>query len=139
MVKGLTQLPGKIVSLFEPHTEIIRKGKASKPIEFGKLVKIQEAENQIITYYEVFDERPSDRELLLSVVETHEQILGRVPRLVAAYAGFYSQAQERGAQDKGVKWVSVPNRSTRSSERNKLEESRWFKKAQAWRTGCEGR
>jgi transposase, IS5 family len=137
--KGLTKLPGKIVSLFEPHTEIIRKGKASKPTEFGKLVQIQEAENQIITYYEVFDKRPSDRELLLTAVETHEQILGRVPRLVAADAGFYSQAQERAAQDKGVKWVAVPNRSTRSAERKKLEKSRWFKKAQAWRTGCEGR
>jgi transposase, IS5 family len=60
-------------------------------------------------------------------------------RLVAADAGFYSQAQERAAQDKGVKWVSVPNRSTRSLERKKLEKSRWFKKAQASRTGCEGR
>ena len=91
---GLTQLPGKIVSLFEPHTEIIRKGKADKPTEFGKLVEIQEAENQIITYYEVFDERPSDRQLLLPAVEAHERILGRTPRLVAADAGFYSQAQE---------------------------------------------
>ena len=72
MFKGLTQLPGKIVSVFEPHTEIIRKGKASKPTEFGKLVQIQEAENQIITHYEVFDERPSDRELLLGAVEAHQ-------------------------------------------------------------------
>lgn len=136
---GLSQLPGKIVSLFEPHTEIIRKGKASKPTEFGKLVQVQEAENQIITHYEVFDQRPSDRELLLPSVEAHERVLGRVPRLVAADAGFYSQAQERAAQEKGVRWVAVPNRSTRSAERKNLERSRWFKKAQAWRTGCEGR
>jgi hypothetical protein len=61
---GITQLPGKIVSLFEPHTEIIRKGKASKPTEFGKLVQVQETENQIITHYDVFDQRPSDRDLL---------------------------------------------------------------------------
>jgi transposase, IS5 family len=47
---GVTQLPGKIVSLFEPHTEIIRKGKASKPTEFGKMVQLLEAENQIITH-----------------------------------------------------------------------------------------
>jgi transposase, IS5 family len=45
-------------AIFEPHTEIIRKGKASKPNEFGKLVQVQEAENQIITHYEVFAERP---------------------------------------------------------------------------------
>src|SRR5262245_14088975 len=58
---GITQLPGKIVSLFEPHSEIIRKGKASKPTEFGKLVQLAEAENQIVTHYDVFDQRPSDR------------------------------------------------------------------------------
>ena len=61
---GDTKSPGKIVSVFEPHTEIIRKGKASKPNEFGKLVKIQEAENQIVTYFEVYAERPADSTLL---------------------------------------------------------------------------
>lgn len=58
---GVTQRPGKIVSVFEPHSEIIRKGKASKPTEFGKLVQLAEAENQIVTHYAVFDQRPSDR------------------------------------------------------------------------------
>ncbi len=136
---GLTQFPGKIVSVFEPHTEIIRKGKASKPTEFGKLVQLQEAENQIITHYEVFDDRPSDRELLLGAVEAHQRKLGRLPQLVTADAGYYSLAQERAVQERGVKWVAVPNRSTRSAERKQMEKSRWFKKAQRWRTGCEGR
>jgi transposase, IS5 family len=137
--EGLTQLPGKIVSIFEAHTEIIRKGKASKPTEFGKLVQLQEAENQIITHYDVFDQRPSDRELLQGAVATHQRILGRIPRLVTADAGYYSQAQERAVEAMGVKWVAVPNRNTHSAERKKLEKTRWFKRAQAWRTGCEGR
>lgn len=136
---GITQLPGKIVSLFEPHSEIIRKGKASKPTEFGKLVQVQETENQIITHYDVFDQRPSDRDLLLGSVETHERVLGRVPRLVTADAGYYSRAQEQAVEEKGVQWVAVPNRNTKSAERKKKEHSRWFKKAQRWRTGCEGR
>jgi IS5 family transposase len=136
---GITQLPGKIVSLFEPHSEIIRKGKASKPTEFGKLVQVQEAENQIITHYEVFDQRPSDRALLLGAVEAHERKLGRLPRLVTADAGYYSQAQERAVHEKGVKWIAVPNRTTRSAQRKEMEKSRWFRKAQRWRTGCEGR
>jgi len=137
--EGLTQLPGKIVSVFEPHTEIIPKGKASKPTEFGKMVQLQEAENQVITHYEVFDQRPSDRELLRGAVAQHHKKLGRVPRLVTADAGYYSQAQERAVEEMGVKWVAVPNRNTRSPQRKKLEKSRWFKKAQRWRTGCEGR
>ena len=139
VLDGITQLPGKIVSLFEPHSEIIRKGKANKPTEFGKLVQVQEAEQQIITHYDVFDQRPSDRDLLLGAVEAHERVLGRVPRLATADAGYYSQAQEQAVEQKGVKWVAVPNRNTKSAERKKKEHSRWFKHAQRWRTGCEGR
>jgi len=97
---GLAQTPGKVVSLFEPHIEIIRKGNPSKPTAFGKMVQLQEAENQIITHYEVFEERPSDRELLLSSVETQLRKLGRVPHLVTPDTGFYSQAQERAIQEK---------------------------------------
>jgi hypothetical protein len=70
---------------------------------------------------------------------SHERKLGRLPQPATANAGYYSLAQERAVQEKGVKWVAVPNRSTRSPERKQMEKSRWFKKAQRWRTGCEGR
>lgn len=136
---GVTQLPGKIVSLFEPHSEIIRKGKASKPTEFGKLVQVAEAENQIVTHYDVFEQRPSDRELLTEAVMQQQRRLGRVPQLVTADAGYYAQTHERAMEEMGVRWVAVPNRNTHSAERKKKEKSRWFRKAQAWRTGCEGR
>jgi len=137
--EGVTQFPGKLLSIFEPQTEIIRKGKAGKPNEFGKLVQLQEAENQIITHYEVYDERPSDRHLLLPAVEVHRRKLGRTPRLLVADAGYYSHANEEGAQALGVRYVSVPNRNTRSAERRQWHKQRWFKRGQKWRTGCEGR
>ena len=114
---GLSKSPEKIVSLFEPHTEIIRKGKAGKPNEFGKLVQLQEAENQIITHYEVYDDRPADQRLLIPALEAHRRKLRRVPRLVVADAGYYSQANEEAAQSMGVDYVSIPNRNTRSQER----------------------
>jgi IS5 family transposase len=136
---GDTRVEGKLVSLFEPTTEIIRKGKASKPTEFGKLVKIQEAEQQIIVAYEVYAQRPSDRELLVPAIAVHQQRLGRVPEVVAADAGFYSSVAETTAKAMGVKRVSVPNRATKSLQRRQEQKKRWFKKAQKWRTGCEGR
>ena len=136
---GDTRVEGKLVSLFEPTTEIIRKGKASKPTEFGKLVKIQEAEQQIIIDYEVYAKRPSDGQLLLPAIQVHHQRLGRVPDLVAADAGFYSAAAETTAKALGVKLVSVPNRATKSASRKQEQKKRSFKKAQKWRTGCEGR
>jgi IS5 family transposase len=136
---GDTKHPDKVVSVFEPHTEIIRKGKASKPTEFGKMVKVQEAENQIVTHYEVYDTRPSDSDLLVGAVAKQEELLGRVPDLVAADAGFYSQANEKALEEKGVKRVSIPNRNTKSEARRIHQKQRWFKDGQRWRTGCEGR
>ena len=73
---GDTHAEGKIVSLFEPTTEVIRKGKAGKPTEFGKMVKLQEAENQIVIAYEVYDQRPSDSDVLIAAIETHQAMLG---------------------------------------------------------------
>ena len=136
---GETRSEGKIFSLFEPSTEIIRKGKAGKPNEFGKLIKLQEAENQIVIDYEVYDHRPSDRDLLIPAIETHEAVLGRTPRLVAADAGFYSAKNEAAAKAKGVKRVCVPNRSSKSVARRREQKKRWFRNGQKWRTGCEGR
>jgi transposase, IS5 family len=136
---GNTHAPGKIVSLFEPHTEIIRKGKAGKPTEFGKMVKVQEAEEQIVTDYEVYEQRPSDSDLLIPALEVHEQQFGQVPRLVAADAGFFSACNEAVAHERGVKRVAIPSFNTKSKERKALQKKRWFRKAQKWRTGCEGR
>jgi len=137
--RGTTRSEGKLLSLFEPSTEIIRKGKAGKPNEFGKMVKLQEAENQIITDYEVYARRPNDADLLVPAIETHQALLGRAPHLVAADAAFYSAKNEAAAKAKGVKRVCIPNRSTKSTERKREQRKRWFRDGQQWRTGCEGR
>lgn len=137
--RGNTRAEGKLLSVFEPATEIIRKGKAGKPNEFGKMIKLQEAENQIVIDYEVYDQRPSDTDLLIPAIETHQAKLGRMPRLVAADAGFYSAKNEAAAKARGVKRVCIPNRSTKSAERKREQRKRWFRNGQKWRTGCEGR
>lgn len=136
---GDVHVAGKLVSVFEPSTEVIRKGKASKPTEFGKMVKIQEAENQIITHYEVFEKRPKDADLLVPAVQKHERQFGRVPQLVAGDAGFYSAGNEAELQKMGVRQISVPNHLTRSPERRRHQKRRSFRRGQKWRTGAEGR
>jgi IS5 family transposase len=137
--RGNTRTEGKLLSLFEPSTEVIRKGKAGKPNEFGKMVKLQEAENQIITDYEVYARRPHDSDLLIAAIEKHQTLLGRMPHLVAADAAFYSTNNEVAAKAKGVKRVCIPNRATKSIERKREQRKRWFRNGQKWRTGSEGR
>jgi IS5 family transposase len=136
---GNTRSEDKLLSLFEPSTEVIRKGKAGRPNEFGKMVKLQEAENQIVVDYEVYARRPYDSDILIAAIDTHQALLGRAPRLVAADAAFYSNRNEAAAKARGVKRVCIPNRSTKSPERKREQRKRWFRNGQKWRTGCEGR
>jgi transposase, IS5 family len=139
VLRGNTQAEGKLLSIFETHTEVIRKGKAHKPNEFGKLVLIQEAENQIITHFQVCELRPADSTLLEGCLEKHVEQFGRAPECVAADPGFFSAANESKAEQLGVTRVSIPSHDTKSPARKQRQQQRWFKELQKWRTGCEGR
>src|SRR5256885_1132862 len=132
VLRGDTHYPGKVVSLFEPHTEIIRKGKLAKPTEFGRLVKIQEAEAQFITDYAVCERRQSERALWEPALDGHMALFDRAPQLAVADGGFASRTNERAALDRGVRHVVLPRqpRETRS---------RAARAALRWRTGSEGR
>jgi transposase, IS5 family len=132
VLRGETHYPGKVVSVFEPHTEIIRKGRLARPTEFGRLVKIQEAEAQFITDYEVCERRQTDRALWAPALDRHIALFGHPPRLAVADGGFASRTNERAARDRGVRHVVLPRqpRETRS---------RMARAALRWRTGSEGR
>ncbi len=94
-----THHPGKLDSVFEPDTEIIRKGKANKPTEFGTMVEVQEADGQIVVDVCVHDKRPADSDFLVSAVEKFRDQFGHVPSLVAAHSAFYSGANEKARAD----------------------------------------
>jgi transposase, IS5 family len=134
--KGDTHYPGKVLSIFEPHTESIRKGKAAKPTEFGKLVKIQEAEGQFITDYALCATRVADQDLWVPSLEKHRDLFGRPPRMAVADAGFASRANETAATELGVKHVVLPGAWKGMTEKRR---KRWFRRALRWRTGSEGR
>src|SRR5580704_7524930 len=136
---GDTHAEGKLFSIFEESTEVIRKGKAGKPNEFGKMVKVQESEGQVVIDYEVYDQRPADSDVLIPAIEIHQQLTGRTPDMAAGDAGFYSAKNVAMARQIGVKRVSVPSRSTKSASLKREQKKRWFKKGQKWRTGCVGR
>jgi IS5 family transposase len=139
LLGGDTRAPEKVLSVFEPHTETIRKGKISKPNEFGKLVTIQESEHQIITAYDVHATRPADVTLWTAALDRHRTIFGRPPDLAAGDRGFSSATNEQAATDRGVRRVVLPRRGPKSPARRAYERQRWFRRGQRWRVGSEGR
>jgi IS5 family transposase len=134
---GNTRVPDKVLSLFEPHTQVIRKGKAHKPNEFGRLVRIDEVENGIVSGYQVLEGNPDDTRSWLPALEQHQACFGHAPRMATADRGFFSAQNEREAATLGVAKVALPARGRLSKKRTKRQKQRWFKRALRWRAGCE--
>jgi IS5 family transposase len=139
LLGGDVHVPDKVLSIFEPHTEAIRKGKIAKPTEFGKLVTIQESEHQIITAYEVHATRPADMSLWTAALDRHIEIFRRAPDIAAADRGFSSAKNEDAARGRGVRRVILPRQGRKTPARRIYERQRWFRRGQRWRVGCEGR
>ena len=139
LIGGDIHVPDKVLSVFEPHTEAIRKGKIAKPTEFGKLVTIQESEHQIITAYEVHDHRPPDSTLWTPALDRHIELFDRPPTIAAGDRGFASAANEAAAIARGVRRVILPRPGRKTPARRAHERQRWFRRGQRWRVGCEGR
>jgi transposase, IS5 family len=135
--QGNTHVVGKVLSLFEPHTEVIRKGKAHKPQEFGRLVRIDEVENGIVSGYEVLEGNPADTNSFLPALEQHQACFGQAPKMAAADRGFFSAQNEREAEALGVKRVALPARGRLSKKRAQRQKQRWFRRALRWRAGSE--
>jgi IS5 family transposase len=129
----------KIVSLFEPHTAILRKGKPGQATQFGRVVWLDEVEGGIITRYDILDGNPPDDEPVRPSLDHHRQVFKKPPDLLAGDRGTYSPANERYAQAQGVKHVALPKPGAKSAERIAYEQQRWFRHGRNWRSGIEGR
>ena len=135
--EGNRHVVGKVLSLFEPHTEAIRKGKAHKPTEFGRLVRIDQVENGIVSHYQVLQGNPADTNAWVPALEQHQACFGRPPRMGTADRGYFSANNERDAQAMGVEKVVLPARGRLSQARARHQKQRWFRRALRWRAGIE--
>ena len=130
----------KLYSIFETHTDLIKRGKAHKPVEFGHKVLLAESRIGLITDYRVLDGNPGDDGHVRGLLERHERRFGHAPTLFAGDRGFYSpQAVER-CQGAGVKAECLPQRGgQKTPQRAAYEKTRAFRRGQRFRAGIEGR
>lgn len=105
----------RIFSIFEEHTELIKRGKARKPVEFGHAVWIAQSREKFITDYEVMEKKQPDSELLEEITARHKSLYKGYPEALAADRGFRGEADEMAKIRKRVSTVAVPSRG-RSSE-----------------------
>lgn len=130
----------KLYSIFEPHTDLIKRGKRNTPVEFGHKVLLAESRAGLVTDYQVLNGNPPDDSLLVAALERHRKLFSRVPKRCAADRGFYSAANLAWTAAAGIELMSAPQRGGhKTPERAAHEKSRAFKRAQKFRAGIEGR
>jgi IS5 family transposase len=118
-------------SLFEPHTELIQRGRRGKPIEFGHKILLCQTMEKFITDYEVFDKHPADSSLTKELIERHETLYGNTPDLLAADKGFRPDAETFAELEELVDTLAIPSRLQDYADKMMVF-------CQAFRAGIEG-
>lgn len=128
----------KLFSLFEPHTELLKRGKAGKPIEFGHMIQIQQVAQKFITDYDAFEHKPVEHQLLGRALDRHRALFGKTPKEVAADKGYYESVDALESLRKQVKLVCIGKKGNRTQEETEREHDPAFRHAQRFRAGIEG-
>ena len=128
----------KLFSIFEPHTELLKRGKAAKPVEFGHMIQIQQVAGKFITDYDVFENKPIEHELLLPALDRHRDLFGHDPKSLATDKGYYQDMAIIEQLNKKIEVVSIAKKGRRTEEQTRRESDRDFRFAQRFRAGVEG-
>lgn len=130
----------KVVSLFEPHTAIICRGKAKpKETEFGRKLWYGEVDGGLISEYRILIGNPDEAPCLIPSLQHHRQLFGKPPEQVSGDRGIHSARNEKEARALGVRRVSLPQPGHKTNRRRRREKQAWFRAAQRFRNGIEGR
>lgn len=129
----------KLLSLFEPHTQVIQRHKPGRPVACGRKLWLDEVEGGIISRYAILEHAGPDHPYLTASLANHRERFGMPPRLVTGDRGVYTPANEQLAQQAGVTRVVLPCAGRVSPQRIQHERAPWFRRGFRFRAGIEGR
>jgi IS5 family transposase len=129
----------KVLSIFEPHTDIICRGKENHPVEYGHKVWLNEVDGGIVTHFRILNGNPNDENQWEPSLEDHVDSFGQPPEQASADRGLYSASNEKFANDLGVQHVVLPKPGYKSKTRQEHERQEWFVEGRKWHAGVEGR
>ncbi|MFC1763379.1 ISNCY family transposase [Planctomycetota bacterium] len=128
----------KLYSLFEEHTELIVRGKAGKPIEFGHKILIAQTGEKYIHHYQVMQKQISDKDLLAPAIDAHKALFGDYPEVLSTDKGFYESMQQIKSLEDKIAVVSIAKKGRRTEAEYERESTEAFVDAQRFRAGSEG-
>lgn len=128
----------KLFSIFEPHTELLKRGKTVRNIEFGHMVQIQQVSTKFITGYQVFEHKPVESLQLEAALESHKALFGEYPDEATADKGYAPSAAQRERLEDKVEHLAIGQAGRLSQADRQREHTPRFRLAQRFRAGVEG-
>ncbi len=125
----------KIVSLFEPHTDIIVK--TNRDVQYGHKINLATQVDGFVTYLKIEDGNPSDKILFMPVLNASEKDYGCVPVETVADGGYASQSNVELGREKGVD-RTVFNKRCGLGYHQMGVKKKTFDKLRNFRAGIEG-
>jgi IS5 family transposase len=123
----------KIFSIYERHTDIIKKG--SRNVKFGHKVNLGTGKSNLILTCEIVDGNPCDSELYQGTIEKVKKDYGITPNSSVADGGFASSANIAYAQSEGI--TNIVFNKVRGVMQN-VVDNKWVEtKLKKWRAGIE--
>ena len=134
------QIPNddKLFSIFEPHTELLIRGKAGKEIEFGHMISIHQVDGSFISEYQVHGKRPADCTTVDAALARHQQLFGAPPKVLAGDKGYWESPEKMKELSKTVACVSIGKKGSRTDQERVREHTLAFRLGQKFRAGVEG-
>ncbi|WP_095088125.1 ISNCY family transposase [Mesorhizobium sophorae] len=124
----------KLVSLFEPHADIIVKG--SRDTEYGHKLNLTSGRSGMILDLVIEAGNPADSDRLLPMLERHIDIYGQAPRQAAADGGFATRDNLVKAKAWGVSDMAFHKKAGLRIE--DMVRSKWvYRKLRNFRAGIE--
>lgn len=125
----------KIVSLFEPHTDIIIKGR--RDIEYGHKINLATEKSGLITAVRIEQGNPCDTERFIPLIEAHQNLYSCVPETTIADGGYASRDNIDKGKALGIKRVGFHKKKGLSVSEMGLRE-KTLKALRDFRAGIEG-
>ena len=125
----------KVVSLFEPHTDIINKDR--RDTYYGHKIVLSGGASGLFTDLVILKGNPADSTLATDMITRQKEIYGRVPLKAAFDGGFTSKDNLKEIKDLGVRDVCFHKK--RGLEIEEMTKSVWvYKQLRSFRAGIEG-
>lgn len=137
-LQGKNSIAERIVSFHDPEVRPIRKGKLTKPVEFGRTLQLIQDSSGVVLHYEVRKGNPSDRSELLCVLRKAKTALGIKPQELAADRGYYTAENVLKLRQAGIEKVGIPKVGRLSRTEKLHQRATWFRELQRFRCGIEG-